>query len=542
MKRLTNVGLLVYLQKNCLNINFLWLTLTAVGLGIFMVAMPKIQDDWWFMFHLRTWFAQQPDANPFTGGNIFRYGIPWKELRDTFIEHYYHDNIRLCNICGMFLLIFPKWVGSSVAALSWAYAMWGSLKFAGIDWRKSALVPLAIFLWIFGLEWRDYMGGLIFQLNYVVGSGLSIFLLNMLRKKCNGRWRKTGLFLLGLIVGAWHEGFGITLLGGLVAILIFCKDINRKEIYVVLAGLLLGTVWIMLCPNFYGRIRTEHAKKHLSFLMGLMRTCKWHYPIFIFLLMVLIRWIKLGFKWLISNPLIVFTIVSSFASIFLALSVGSLRVAWMGDFFAIPAILYLFREFFPNFWKSYRGWSLMIGLALMTFSIWTLALVDIYTLRYKPIFEDIMLRYGRGEGPKFFADIMPEDQRPYLTSLMLINRYFLEPYREIEFYGRDYNEDGLKRIFPKQLYSFDYNCLPKVPGNSGLREIDGILIEPYRRHPDDLAHFSIDFGPLKHRPIGANLYKFTNSHDGKEYEMVTLYEGRFYKALFGINRIDTIPD
>lgn len=537
------------MTKNNSIINLMWLLLCEIGLGIFMIGMPKIHDDWWFMYHLKSWFDLQPDATPFSGGDIIRYGIPWQEFRDTIVDHYHNDNMRISNYFAMFLLIFPKWVGSSVAALSWMYVMWGSLKLVGIDWRKTSLIPIAIFLWIFGLPWRDYLGCMMFQFNYVVASALCIWLLNLIKESRHSPLTEIRLLLLGLLVGAWHEGFSAVMIVGLTALLLFTKNINRRNIYFALAGLCIGFVWLLFCPNFFVRADLEFSKNSKPLSTRLIKGIFWHFPSITFLLTVVLYWWKSGWQKLIANPIIVFLTAGVITSVAMFMYIDSARSGWMGDVMAIPGIIYMLDKFSPSLWKTYRGWSLLIGIVLMTGSVWTLVLVDKYTLKYKPIYEDMIIKYGRGEGIHFFVDILPDDARPYVVSLFVNNKYIYDSeWFEFNYYRKENKLQNHWIMIPRQLEKFDFESAEKIPGNAGFRRIDGLVVG--RLNPNSegnlgingLDYYNIDFGPVKKQRTGTYLYRFTNSEDGKEYVLAAIFEGRLQKSLFGITRIDTISE
>ena len=157
--------------------NCLWIFLFMVGFGVFFIGMPKFMDDYWYMMHLRPWFESQGIVYPENGGNIFKAGIPWEAILDTWYEHYEEDNIRLGNLVAPILLLFPKWIGSGICLACLVYSIIVGLGLTGIDWRNSRLVPVALFLCTFFMPWRDHLGALDYQLNYIVPTAISIGLI-----------------------------------------------------------------------------------------------------------------------------------------------------------------------------------------------------------------------------------------------------------------------------------------------------------------------------------------------------------------------------
>ena len=105
--------------------NIVWISLFAIGIGLFFIGMPKYTDDYWYMMHLRPWFESQDIIYPEDGGNILRGGIPFREIWATWSEHYGNDNLRFGNLLAPILLIFPKWVGSGFTLVCLGIAVIG---------------------------------------------------------------------------------------------------------------------------------------------------------------------------------------------------------------------------------------------------------------------------------------------------------------------------------------------------------------------------------------------------------------------------------
>lgn len=98
------------------------------------------------------------------------------------------------------------------------------------------------------------MGGLIYQFNYLVPSGIYMYLLCEVWNLNVGDKPVWKLFILGFIAGAWHEGFAIPVLIGSLIVLIFYKQFRTQKTVTILSGIVVGLTWLMICPGVYVRM------------------------------------------------------------------------------------------------------------------------------------------------------------------------------------------------------------------------------------------------------------------------------------------------
>lgn len=227
--------------------NTLWILLFCVGLGYFLIAMPKGLDDYWYSVYLRPWLESHGQLFPEEGVNIFRTGVPWSEIIETWRYHISTDNARLGNMLVVFFLLLPKWVGSGLALFAWVYVMRGSFRLAGIDWRKSAWVPVMLFLWTFFMPWRNGMSSMVYQFNYMFPSALVVLLMEMLFKRENSRCLSA--FIVAFFIGWWHEGFGVPLAIALMALILMDKKCRRARFYSATAGVCAALVLLLAIPS-----------------------------------------------------------------------------------------------------------------------------------------------------------------------------------------------------------------------------------------------------------------------------------------------------
>lgn len=160
--------------------NIVWMSLFVIGMGIFFIGMPKYLDYWWFLCFFGDWFRHNGVDYPTNGVNLFSAEIPWKEIQETWRDHYMYDNGRLGNIIVVLFLLLPKWIGSLLCLGVLIYVIIKSFDICGIDISRSALVSFGLGLWYILMPWQNHMGGLVFQFNYIIPSILAIFVLKFI--------------------------------------------------------------------------------------------------------------------------------------------------------------------------------------------------------------------------------------------------------------------------------------------------------------------------------------------------------------------------
>ncbi len=173
--------------------------LYMAGFMCFFTFMPKCSDDYWYMMFLRPWYAAQGIIDPENGGNIFKAGIPFDAIWETWKNHYDIDNVRLGNLLAPVLLMFPKWLGSGLMGIVWLYVTISAFRVAGIEMRNTLIVGVALVLFYFLLPWRVRMGALDYQLNYIPSSALVLWLFLLLRRLRGGSARLGQGIVCGII-------------------------------------------------------------------------------------------------------------------------------------------------------------------------------------------------------------------------------------------------------------------------------------------------------------------------------------------------------
>lgn len=372
--------------KNLICPNVICLLLFILGMGVFLIAMPKYGDDWWFMSSFGDWLHTH-GCDRFTDGvNVFRTGFPMKEIIESWAYHYNYDNARLGNVIVMFFLFMPKWIGSGISVLCLYYTVVASFRLLGVDRRRSAIVPLMLSMWYFLMPWQNHMGGLVYQFNYLLPTALSLAVLVLKYEPEKGVMHRMLLVFAGLLLGAWNEAFSLPLAVGVAVCLIFYKKERRADNLMLLASLAVGLAWLLSAPGF--AVRSSHLDMSWqSAVADIARrfvkiTLFMHPGVVIFTLLALYVCIRRGVRRFFSDSFATLVTVSMWASVGLAvLSTASPRSGWWADMMSVLGIGYMLAVVWKDYWSSYRLSNIVAGVICMSACLVSLLLTDIFVIR-----------------------------------------------------------------------------------------------------------------------------------------------------------------
>lgn len=426
-----------FADENILHWNSLWLLLWTVGLGIFLAGYPKSHDDIWYLIEFRPWFKAQGIDMVENGGNIFTAGFPVKEWCDMLDYRFNHDNLRIVNMTGTFLLLFPKWIGSGLLTLMMCWNLMLGVDTSGYNWRRSAATPMLIFAFTFLLPWQDYFSCLIFQINYIVPTCLTMLLYRWLRRPHSGFGGCTAALLFGLLTGVCHEGFAAPAAAGLGALFCFYKSWRRSDVVWAIIGLALGTTLLMCVPGVMYRLNEpEPYRRSLAITIREMFTQNnFLYPLFGLLWAVAA--IRPNRKKYLSDPLLTFAIVSSTALFVICLrSRAQIHASFWMDYISAVAVVRMVRIRRGTLFAK-RDWKYAAAIALpLLLSYLHLVAVDYYSLRLRQIRHEAERHFLRTGDDYCFTDIYinktlspiafkrPENDYPF--TLMSLQRNFYD--------------------------------------------------------------------------------------------------------------------
>lgn len=500
--------------------NIVWISLFAIGIGLFFIGMPKYTDDYWYMMHLRPWFESQDIIYPEDGGNILRGGIPFREIWATWSEHYGNDNIRFGNLLAPILLIFPKWVGSGFTLVCLGIAVIGGFVLADINWRKSPFVPIGLCMWMFLLPWYDGMGSLVFQLNYAFTPAVIIVFLIYLKKLWHDKSdsKLLRLTLLGVMAGACHEGFSAPLIGVILILILilFDKTFRKKSVYYALAGVILGFVIIMSCPGIWVRIaKTNNAQSYLVLVIGAIKE---NYALWVLSVLVIWTIIRGNMRAVCQKKMFKLCVGCAIASIIVACVNPWLpRGGFPLRYYSILSILILLPVNFDTYGRKYTLKSTVISLLLLSVVYGHLFIVGEYSIRNRKTLATLIPQYLDDPQQSLFGDlIVLRDASPLAGfspdyGFMYMGMDYIWLY-----YGHDGTGCSGKVIFPDKLRNLKPGDGISLGDGSGTKVVGKDLILPNSIAEDKSICLKIDFGKgFVVVPYSGN--KFISEYDGREY-------------------------
>lgn len=514
-------------------------------LGIFLIFMPKYVDDYEFMRSLRGWYESQGIWYPTEGGNIWKAGIPWDSVVETWRHHYENDNSRLSNVTAVLFELLPKWVGSGLAWLSWCYAMKEVLQLAGVRMRQYALVSISIFLWTVIMPWRDNMGVMDYQFNYVLPSGLAILLLSRLQRGRRGRWGHVANVGLALLTGAWTEAFSVPIFTGLALTAALNKESRCQAVWEVLGGLGIGIIWILTCPHFSSRAGDEilmHAGD-FKFLFKLLVTE--HPGITVLTVMSVIYVAKMGWKNLKDDRKMLFTLTSAFASFGICcITSGSLRSGWWCAFASVFGTIYMINRLWGRKFDVSNCLSVVIALILTVFVWSALMPEDAYVLKTRREYRETLRAFLDNPEETIYVDASTDMDVPLLSRLFHSQWLYWEYYefQNRYLFGGDGKSVNIWKIIPEGLKHFKAEDGKRVEGNMGVIRKDDFLVMPYKGKSGINGTADIRFGRIEKKEVPVRIIPYRSGGDGEEYGFIILMDRILEYKLFGINSMSNFKE
>ena len=470
---------------------------------VIYLIMPYTCDDYWYMTPLRDYFMGIDPSFPAT------------ELWNNWVEHYQTDNIRFSNIVFSLFLLLPKIIPSIISGLFVGAMLILSAKISGINSRNPLMVLLLTLMISFMLPWYEQMFSLCFSFNYIWASALALYIAHVFFIKKRSTGVVTSL-LLGVILGAWHEGFSLPLLGGFVVYLLSnSSHVNRSRIAIIL-GLVLGLLWLISAPGL--QINVEHKTKSIEIVLILKKIVLYHIPYLILIFSTIVALIKRSTRCFVKDSMFIAlcTISTIGVSLNLVLDVG-VRTGWMGYLFAIIATIYLWKNIKNAKYcqvKSRVKHVLAIAIALFL-SIHYIIVIH-YGVKVNNEFEYVLEEYEKSEDGVVFADVTYDYQ---VSPLAWKKPYFENfTYTWVAYWIDQYYNCGKKlRVIPTCLSNAESLRGEKVEGDNPFMIYQGFLYAPINDNSQfkPEVYYEIDFGHTKKVLMCSN-FKFTTER-GKNY-------------------------
>lgn len=534
--------------KSLLCWNALWLLLLFGFFAFFFIASPATSDDWWFKSQLRPWFEAQGLRDPSDGGNTFRNGIPWDIIVETWQYHFRIDNVRLGNIIVVILMILPRWIGTSISALSFIAVVMCGFRIAHVDWRKSAWIPLAVLLWTFMFPIQDRFTSVVFQVNYVWGSGLAMLFAMLLLKESKKRKDICLLAFLGFVTGMWNEGFGVPLLGCVCALIVFLPRWRTRG-NLLIALMLLSAFFVLLTSGGKLAVKLSGGREIIADAFAE----RWKY-----LLVYSSYWVAAAAGAIIaaarrhqvvkmvSSPLFIVNCVAGLVcTVIMMFSFIQWRVGCCSLILTTAFVIYVLCYFYPLKWGAKGRGKYVFGILCLSVSFVHLTFVDAELWKYRKVWHKAITQFTSDPHSVLWGDIVSPTRSPWICwvrpdimffthSQSWATEYYLHPL------GGDpgWSRNTAFAVIPESLKDFTLSKGRKLGGDGGYYEYEGWLVRAAL--PDEPKGLYVDVlvsaaGKTQNRLCYR--VKFRSQADGRYY-MVVLQTSNWFH--FRIHPVESV--
>lgn len=526
-------NLVYYLNKT--HWNYLWIFLFAIGMGFFLIGMPKQVDDYNFMLHLKPWFDLQGVIFPENGGDVFTYGLPVDCISQMLQHGWLHDNIRLSNFIATILLCFPKWVGSGLMLILFMLTVITGFRLAHIDIRHSPLVPLALVMWTFLLPWDDNFGSFDFQINYILPAWIGVTLLWRLRPEAYRSKPDICInMLLALAMGISHEGSGLAFAFGMLLLTLFFKNWRHPDVIIAAFLTISGSIFLLSVPGMVNRGKFMN----LDWILQVPYRLRYWFEFFIYEALPFILFLISGVICMVRRPhrlrchgwLPLFAIISAAISIaIMTTSSAGTRMLFWPNTICIIATLMMLHMSGGRLLHRYTTASAIAAVCLLVPLYANLAFVAYYSVKCRQSMKALLEARIAYPDTYNFGDAYMTGHIPAICGTRPGNCFANTAMLGVEGYYGTWDEEEKRTwfIIPRQLGNVSDGDGRDISFGQGIREIDGYFYMPldedlYNRHETDTpwnpvsvkAHVDFGDGP---EPWKLRLYKYRSNRDGKMY-------------------------
>lgn len=445
-----------------------WLIVVVMLYIAIFALTPMCVDDYFYSFHSASL------TSPFD-----KAAAIWQNCQDR----WHYDTGRLCNLMApVFLGLLPKIVFSIISG----FFIWMSVRLmcrlAGVG-RGSVGSWVIVFLVNFALPWFEYMFTVIFALNYLWPSALSLlFVYWMLNFNAVVEKQSPSRFVvmcgIAVLTGWMHEGFSVPVIAGLTATWALTRHRPAKREFILFLCFVVGFMLIVASPALW--CRTENMEPYFRFLSpgrkifyGIgCNSLFFGLCLFLIYLVVRRRMKRLFVDAPNIRPLIIFILASSIAAtaLFFKFYTGP-RMAWYATQLCSIGLVAVGNKVFTPVKRSV-GHILKSAIAFLVFFNLTFAVVEQNKL-YNESEEIVRLFLDSPNGDVFYDNI-PRHISPslYKTSI----RYFnMESLGIFSHYWRE-NDDVMLTLLPTRLKNFEPASAMPCRSDSTLFIKDGLLV------------------------------------------------------------------
>lgn len=447
----------------------IWLAIVTILYIVIFALTPMIFDDYTYTLGTASITSTLEKASAI-----------WEICK----SHWHHDTGRLCNLLSpIFLGLLPKLVFSVISGIF----IWMSVRLMCClaDVRRGSTGSWIIVLLVtFTLPWFDYMFSVIFAINYVWPSALTLLIVYWLLnwdtiKRELSAGQLTGMCITALLSGWMHEGFSIPVIAGMLTLWVVQKHCPDKREIILFAFYLVGTLLIIISPALWTRTaNSESLFSRMSLMEQILHGVGFNIMFFIFFTFLIICSLKRRFRDILNEnkklkSLTIFVTASSLvASIIFYLFYTGPRMGWYATQFCSIGIVALGHNLFPPM-KRTSGYIVDSLIATLIITNLTTAVIEQKNL-YDENKEIVNLFLQSPNGEVYYDNIPTHVSMSFLKSSMRnFNEYM--PMALFSEYWRE-NEDVMLSLLPSKLHNFTADRVSVCGSDSTLYLKDGLLL------------------------------------------------------------------
>lgn len=399
-------------------------------------------------------------------------------------NHWYNDTGRLCNLLSpIFLGLLPKLVFSVISGGFILMSVMLMCRLAGVK-RGSTGSWIIALLVTFTLPWFDYMFSVIFAINYVWPSALTLLIVYWLsdRDKVKSELSTvqfSGMCITALLAGWMHEGFSLPVIAGVLTLWVTRIQRPNKKNMILFAFYLVGTLLIIISPALWTRTaNSESLFMRMSLMEQILHGIGFNVMFFIFCAFLIICSFKRSFRNILDEnkklkSITVFVASSSVvASLIFYLFYTGPRMGWYATQFCSIGIVALGHGLFPPV-KRVTGYIINSLIATVIIANLTAAVVEQKKL-YDENKEIVNLFLQSSDGEVYYDNISTHVSLSFMKSSM---RNFNE-YMPMALFSKYWREDEnvMLSLLPSKLHNFTSDRVSACGSDSTLYLKDGLLL------------------------------------------------------------------
>lgn len=476
---------------------------TALGFGALLICNWFDHDEWWYFAAI---INGSGGSEGMIGDNIAG-GIAFS------VEHHrIADNFRLGNIVATCLMALSFRAGTIATALIFVAALALMCRISGLTPSTLKRFVLFVGLVVFYLPWKDSLLTYIFAYNYVWGMFWMALCIWMFLKPVPRH--APVAFLAGCVAGWWHEGFGIPLLCGAVALTVLYARYRTARHVAMEAGLVCG-FGLLLCSHYF---RAKLSGSSAEFSHVSVYILMHHFAIFVNVAL----WIWLVAKGgarrrLALSPVVIMLSAISLSGLYIHLTGMTLR-SGMAAFVATAMLMPVLAGGIVPRQRCIRYAATAGAAAVYALVCIHLALAVKAAVETRATIMAVTSAYINKDYDSchtVFADITYPWQYPVLQRGKTVPMFYY--YKGTRRCLNQVYEHGPLYIVPEELKEYTERLGRPIAGNAGMREYKGHLICRADSVADELESLNARFGGSRSEAVYALLFERFYGKDGQKY-------------------------